>query len=270
MDTSTILASTLVFTGVIVVLTVALLVAAKKLVPQGEVEININGEKTIKAQPGSTLLSTLAGEKIFVPSACGGGGTCAMCKCKVFEGGGSILPTEKTHVSRKEEKAGVRLACQVKVREAMNIEVPEEIFSIKRFTGTVESNDNVATFIKATNLKINDGENLNFRAGGYIQFEVPPGTYTARDFDIPDEYRGDWDAFSLWDCSVTVPEGVFRAYSMANPPGRGQQSDDNHPLRVAAHQPRDQKARAAPRGTVLVVDLLPQGGRPGHLLGAVR
>jgi Na+-transporting NADH:ubiquinone oxidoreductase subunit F len=210
-----------VFTGVIVTLTGALIVAAKKLVPQGAVTLKINGEKTIEAPPGSTLLATLAAEKIFIPSACGGGGTCAMCKCKVFEGGGDILPTEKAHVSRREEKAGTRLACQVKVRDDMEIEVPEEIFSIKRFTGTVESNDNVATFIKATNLTINDGETLNFQAGGYIQFEVPPGTYNSKDFSVDEEYRGDWDRFSLWDCSVTVPEGTFRAYSMANHPAEG-------------------------------------------------
>jgi Na+-transporting NADH:ubiquinone oxidoreductase subunit F len=221
MEPMTVGLSVAVFTGVILSLTAALMVAAKKLVPQGHVKIDVNGEKAIDAAPGSTLLNTLAAEQIFIPSACGGGGTCAMCKCKVFEGGGNILPTEKTHINRREEKQGVRLACQVKVRDSMKIEVPEEVFGIKRFTGTVESNDNVATFIKATNLTINDGETLDFQAGGYIQFEVPPKTYLSKDFDIGEEYRADWDKYKMWDYSVTVPEGTFRAYSMANHPAEG-------------------------------------------------
>jgi len=217
----TIAISIAVVTLIIMALTIALIVAERKLVPQGNVKITINDEKTIEVPAGGTLLGSLAAEKIFVPSACGGGGTCAMCKCKVFEGGGDILPTEQTHINKKEEKLGTRLACQVKVRGDMKIAVPEEIFSIKRFTGTVESNDNVATFIKATNIKIDGGETLNFKAGGYIQFEVPPGTYQSKNFDIQEEYRGDWDKFKMWDYSVTVPDGVFRAYSMANHPAEG-------------------------------------------------
>ncbi|MFZ9888036.1 MAG: NADH:ubiquinone reductase (Na(+)-transporting) subunit F, partial [Myxococcota bacterium] len=221
MDPVTVGVSVAVFTSVILGLTAALMFAAKKLVPQGNIKITINDEKTVEVPAGSTLLSTLANQKIFVPSACGGGGTCAMCKCKIFEGGGSILPTEKTHINRREEKQGVRLACQVKVRQDMKIEVPEEIFSIKRYTGTVSSNDNVATFIKATNATIDNGETLKFKAGGYIQIEVPTGTYPAKNFDIPQKFRDDWDKFKMWDLSVTVDEPIFRAYSMANHPAEG-------------------------------------------------
>lgn len=211
-----------VFLFIIMTLTVALMIAEKQLVAQGNVKIQINGEKTLSVPAGSTLLTSLAGEQIFIPSACGGGGTCAMCKCKVMEGGGDILPTEKAHINRREEKQHVRLACQVKVRGDMEIAVPDEIFSIKEFTGTVESNDNCATFIKATNINIDDGEVLNFQAGGYIQFKVPKGTYKSKDFyDIADEYRGDWDNFKMWDYSVDVPDGIFRAYSMANHPAEG-------------------------------------------------
>ncbi len=217
----TVALSITVFTAIILLLTFALIVAEKKLTPQGDVTIKINGEKELKVAPGSTLLSTLSAEKIFIPSACGGGGTCAMCKCQVLDGGGEILATEKTHVNRREEKNHVRLACQVKVRDNMEIAVPEEIFGIKRFTGTVESNDNVATFIKATNITIDDGKNLDFKAGGYIQFEVPPGVYKSKDFVINDEYKETWDQFKMWDYSVDVPEGTFRAYSMANHPAEG-------------------------------------------------
>lgn len=217
----TVVLSIAVFAFVILLLTFALLFAEKKLVPQGNVKININDEKTVEVPAGGTLLGALADQKIFVPSACGGGGTCAMCKCKVFEGGGEILPTETGHISRGDAKEGVRLACQVKVREDMKIAVPDEIFSIKRYTGTVESNENVATFIKATNVTIDGGETLNFQAGGYIQWEVPAGTYRSKDFDIQEEYRADWDKFNMWDYEVTVPEGVFRAYSMANHPAEG-------------------------------------------------
>jgi len=217
----TVITSIAVFASIIMILTFALILAEKKLVPQGNVKILINDEKTVEVPAGGTLLTALANEKIFIPSACGGGGTCAMCKCKVFEGGGDILPTETGHISRGEAKQGQRLACQVKVRENMNIAVPDEIFSIKRYTGTVESNDNVASFIKATNVTIDDGEILNFKAGGYIQWEVPPGTYRSKDFTVNEEYREAWDNFKMWDYEVTVPEGTIRAYSMANHPAEG-------------------------------------------------
>lgn len=213
--------SVAIFTLIILALTLALMVAAKKLVAQGNVKIVINDEKTIEVPAGGTLLGTLANEKIFVPSACGGGGTCAMCKCQVFEGGGDILPTEKTHINRRQAKEHYRLACQVKVRGDMKIGVPEEIFSIKRYTGTVTSNDNVATFIKATNMSIDGGESLKFKAGGYVQIEVPTGVYRAKDFDVAEKYRSDWDKFKLWDLECHVDEPIFRAYSMANHPAEG-------------------------------------------------
>ncbi len=218
---SSIIASVVVFTSIIVLLALGLIVANRYLVAQGNVTVKINGEKEISVAPGGTLLTALSNEKIFVPSACGGGGTCAMCKCKVLEGGGEILPTEKTHINRREAKEGTRLACQVKIRENMDIKVPDEIFSIKKFTGTVESNDNVASFIKATNLTIDNGDQLNFQAGGYIQFEVPKGTYYSKDFDIGEEYRPAWDNFKMWDYETVVDTEVVRAYSMANHPAEG-------------------------------------------------
>lgn len=216
-----VIASTVVFTGIIVLLTVLLLVAVKKLMAQGLVPILVNGEKTLEVEPGQTLLSALAAQKIFVPSACGGGGTCAMCKCKVLEGGGDILPTERTHISLGEARQHLRLACQVKIREQMKIEVPDEIFSIRQYTGTVQSNDNVSTFIKYLNVSIDDGQALKFKAGGYVQITVPPGEYKFQDFLIEDIYRGDWDKYNLWRYTTKVEEPVFRAYSMANHPAEG-------------------------------------------------
>lgn len=216
-----ILASTVVFVGLISILTLALLLAVKKLVAQGEVSLLVNDEKEFMVEPGQTLLSALANKDIFIPSACGGGGTCAMCKCKVIEGGGDILPTERTHISLGDARKHVRLACQVKVRESMKIEVPEEIFSIKQYKATVTSNDNVSTFIKYLNMDIDEGQILNFKAGGYVQITVPKGEYRFKDFIIDKEYRGDWDKFDLWRYTAKVDEEVFRAYSMANHPAEG-------------------------------------------------
>jgi Na+-transporting NADH:ubiquinone oxidoreductase subunit F len=216
-----VLASTIIFTAIILLLTFALLFAVKKLVAQGIVSVVVNGEKELKVQPGQTLLSALAAQKIFVPSACGGGGTCAMCKCKVIEGGGDILPTERTHISLGEARNHLRLACQVKIREPMKIEVPDEIFSIRQYTGTVESNDNVSTFIKYLNVNIDDDQLLKFKAGGYVQITVPKGEYNFSNFQIAKEYREDWDKFNLWRYNAKVEEAVFRAYSMANHPAEG-------------------------------------------------
>ncbi len=213
--------SVVVFAGIILLLTFALIYAEKKLVAQGEVKLNINGEKDLKVQPGGTLLGILANNKIFIPSACGGGGTCAMCKCKVLSGGGDILPTEKAHISRRDARDHVRLACQVKVRNAMEVKVPDEVFSIKQYTGTVRANDNVATFIKYLQIDIDDGAELDFKAGGYVQITVPTGYYKFTDFDIGKEYRGDWDKFNLWQYSTKVDESIYRAYSMANHPAEG-------------------------------------------------
>lgn len=213
--------SVAVFTCVILLLVFLLLLAESKLIPHGKVKIKINGEKAIEVDPGGTLLGTLANEKIFVPSACGGGGTCAMCKCQIFSGAGDILPTEKAHINRKEAREHTRLACQVKVKADLDIHVPDEIFSIKQFSGTVTSNENVATFIKYLNWDIDNGETLKFKAGGYVQLSVPEGQYPFEKFDIEEEYKGDWDKFGLWKYRAAVPEGVIRAYSMANHPAEG-------------------------------------------------
>ncbi len=186
--------------------------------PQGKVKISINGEKEIETDPGNSLLSTLANEKIFLPSACGGGGTCGMCRLQVYSGGGSILPTEKGFFTRKEQMNHWRLGCQVKVRQDMEIAVPKEIFGIKKWECEVVSNHNVATFIKEFVVKLPEGETLDFRSGGYIQIDVPKIEVDFKDIDVEEEYRSDWDKFKMWDLKMKNPEPIFRAYSMANHP----------------------------------------------------
>jgi len=198
--------------------------AESKLLPQGDVTIEINGdsEKNITTRPGSTLLSVLAGQSVFLPSACGGGGTCAMCECQVTEGGGEILPTETGHISRSKAKDNWRLACQVKIKDNMKIQVPDEIFSIQKWEATVESNNNVATFIKELVLNLPEGENLKFQAGGYIQIDIPEyHNLSFSDFEIENEYHPDWDQYKIWDLVANNDEPVFRAYSMANHPAEG-------------------------------------------------
>jgi Na+-transporting NADH:ubiquinone oxidoreductase subunit F len=220
------------FTAVILVLTVGLLVAQKKLVPQGDVKIIVNGdvENPLIVQPGGSLLTALSNKNMFLPSACGGGGTCAMCKCHVDTGGGDVLPTEMNHLSRKQAAEHMRLACQVKVRSDMEIRVPEEVFGIKKWECEVESNYNVATFIKEFVVKLPPGENLDFESGGYIQIDVPQIEVKFKDMDITanprmgkqaDEYRPEWDKFNLWPLKMVNPEPIFRAYSMANHPAEG-------------------------------------------------
>ena len=225
-----IIASAAVFTLVILLLVIMLQIAAKSLVQQGDVKIEINGEKTITVPAGGTLLTALSNEKLFLPSACGGGGTCAMCKCKIPEGGGEILPTETGHVNRRQQKEHVRLACQVKVKNDMKVEIPEEVFGIKKWECEVVSNYNVASFIKEFVVKLPEGENLDFEAGGYIQIDVPATTVNFKDIDItshprmgkaPDEFQAEWDKFKLWDLKMVNPEPIFRAYSMANHPAEG-------------------------------------------------
>lgn len=216
--------SVAVFSAVIMGLVGLLLFLEKRLVPQGEVRIliNDNPEKSPSVSPGSTLLTALSGTGIFLPSACGGGGTCAMCKCQVLEGGGDILPTELNHISRKAAKENWRLACQVKVKNDLKIKIPDEIFSIQKFNCTVASNDNVATFIKELDLRIDEGKNLHFEAGGYIQIDIPAyRNLSYKTFDIPQEYRPDWDQFNLWRYVANNEEDIFRAYSMANHPAEG-------------------------------------------------
>jgi len=208
------------FTLVILALVLIILAARKSLVSSGDVKININGdpEKSIVTQAGGKLLGALANSGIFVPSACGGGGTCGQCKCKVKSGGGSLLPTEESHINRREAREGYRLSCQVNVKQDMEIELPEEVFGVRKWECEVISNDNVATFIKELKLKLPEGEEVPFRAGGYIQIECPPHKVYYKDFDIAPEYHPDWDHFKLWDLVSEVKEPVTRAYSMANYP----------------------------------------------------
>ncbi len=229
-DPTIIVSSAVVFTLVIILLVVVLQVAAKKLVQQGDVKIEINGEKTINIPAGGSLLSALSNEKLFLPSACGGGGTCAMCKCQVFEGGGDVLPTETGHLNRRMQKEHWRLACQVKVKNDMKIKVPEEVFGIKKWECEVVSNYNVASFIKEFVVKLPEGENMHFEAGGYIQVDVPECEVNFKNIDITshprmgkpaDEFQGEWDKFKLWDLKMKNPEPIFRAYSMANHPAEG-------------------------------------------------
>lgn len=210
----------IMFTVIILALVAVLTVAKAKLVSSGEVTITINDDasKALRIAAGGTLLNTLANNKIFIPSACGGKGSCGVCKVHVHEGGGALLPTETSHVSRGEAREGCRLACQVKVKQNMKIEVEPEIFSVRKWTCTVRSNDNVATFIKELVLELPAGESVPFRAGGYIQIECPPHVLHYKDFVIDAEYRGDWDKFNLWRYTSKVEEGVVRAYSMANFP----------------------------------------------------
>ena len=220
--TGPLLIGTVIFLIVTVALVVMLLVAKAKLAPSGPVKININGDKEITVNGGSSLLATLANEKIFLPSACGGGGTCAMCKCQVIEGGGSILPTEKGYFSRKEQQNHWRLGCQVKVREDLKIIVPAEIFGIKKWECEVVSNRNVATFIKEFVVKLPEGERLDFLSGGYIQIDVPKLEVDfKKDIEVDEEYREEWDKFRMWDLKMKNNEEQFRAYSMANHPAEG-------------------------------------------------
>ncbi|MFL2860015.1 MAG: NADH:ubiquinone reductase (Na(+)-transporting) subunit F [Pontiellaceae bacterium] len=219
-STSYIITSVVVFTVVIMALVTILMAAAKKLVPQGFAKLSINeGSREIDVKPGTSLLSALSNEQIFLPSACGGGGTCAMCKCKVLEGGGELLPTEAGQVTKAEAKEGVRLACQLKVKESMVLDIEPEILEIKKYECTVRSNDNVATFIKELIVELPKGEKLDFRAGGYIQIDVPAFKgLEYKNFEIGDEYRQDWDQFKMFDLVANNDEDCFRAYSMASFP----------------------------------------------------
>jgi Na+-transporting NADH:ubiquinone oxidoreductase subunit F len=216
----TVLVSMVVFLFVILLLVILLLYAKKKLTPQGDVTLTIN-DKELTVSPGSTILNTLSGNQIFLPSACGGGGTCGMCKCQVVEGGGSILPTEVSFFTRREQQENWRLGCQVKIREDMKIKVPESIMGIKKWECEVISNNNVATFIKEFVVKLPEGETLDFESGGYIQIDVPKYDVSFRDMDVASEYRDDWDKLGLWDLKVKNTEETYRAYSMANHPGEG-------------------------------------------------
>ena len=216
-----VLVSIAVFLLVIMLLVGMLLYARKKLTPQGDVKMTLN-DKEMTVSPGNTVLSTLSANDIFLPSACGGGGTCAMCKCQVLEGGGSILPTETGFFTRKEQQNNWRLGCQVKIREDIKIRVPDEVLEIKKWECEVISNKNVATFIKEFVVKLPEGESLDFQSGGYIQIDVPKVEVDFKtDIDVEDEYRDAWDNFGMWDLKMKNPEDTYRAYSMANHPAEG-------------------------------------------------
>lgn len=229
---SVIITSIVAFTLIILLLVLILLFAQSKLVTSGDVKIVINGDEKnpLVVSGGSTLMSTLSNQKIFLPSACGGGGTCGECRCVVEEGGGEVLPTEVGHLSRSEQQNKVRLSCQVKVKQDMRIRIPEEIFGIKKWECEVVSNYNVSTFIKEFVVKLPEGEILDFESGGYIQIDVPEITVNFKDIDITphpelghpaDVYQSDWDKFGLWDLVMRNDEPLFRAYSMANHPAEG-------------------------------------------------
>ena len=206
------------FTVIVLALVAIILVARTRLVSSGDVSIEINGEKTITVPAGGKLLGTLADNGIFLSSACGGGGTCAQCSCIVESGGGEMLATEESHFNKREAREGWRLSCQAPVKQDMKIRVPEEVFGVKKWECEVESNPNVATFIKELTLRLPEGEDVNFRAGGYVQLECPPHTVHYKDFDIQPEFHPDWDKFDVWRYVSKVTEPTIRAYSMANYP----------------------------------------------------
>ena len=216
-----ILASIVVFLTIILLLVIILLYIRKKLVPSGPVKVTINNDKVLDVSAGMTLLNTLSSNKIFLPAACGGGGTCGMCRCQVESGGGSILPTETGFFSRKEQANHWRLGCQVKVKEDMGIELEASVLDIKKWECEVISNNNVSTFIKEFVVRLPEGETLNFQSGGYVQIDVPKLNVDFKDFDIEEEYRPEWDEFNMWDLKMKNPEPTYRAYSMANHPGEG-------------------------------------------------
>ncbi|MEP0354201.1 MAG: NADH:ubiquinone reductase (Na(+)-transporting) subunit F [Paraglaciecola sp.] len=208
------------FIAIVLALVFIIMFAKSKLVPEGEVTITINGgaQESITAQPGDKLLGALSNAGIFVSSACGGGGSCGQCRVDIKEGGGEILPTELDHISKKEAKHGCRLSCQVSIKQDMNIELEEEIFGVKKWDCEVISNDNKATFIKELKLQIPNGESVPFKAGGYIQIEAPAHHVKYKDFDVPEEYKGDWNHFGFFDVESKVDDETIRAYSMANYP----------------------------------------------------
>ncbi len=218
---STIIISVVVFLIVILILVVMILVAKAKLLPSGNVKITINGEKNIDVPMGATLLNTLQSQNVFLSSACGGGGTCGQCRCRVVEGGGEILPTEKGHFNRKEQMNNWRLSCQVKVKEDLSIIIPEEVFGVKEWECEVVSNDNVATFIKEFVVKLPEGEKLDFKPGSYSQIRIPKYDLKYTEMAVSEMYKPEWDKFKLWDLAVKNDEDTVRAYSMANYPAEG-------------------------------------------------
>ncbi|HSH53363.1 MAG TPA: 2Fe-2S iron-sulfur cluster-binding protein [Bacteroidales bacterium] len=209
-QTTVILLSITVFLTIILALVLVLLLARKKLTPQGKVKLTINDEKEIEVSPGNTILSTLSNNGVYLPSACGGGGTCGLCKCQVLDGGGSILPTETGFFTRKEQQNYWRLGCQVKIRNDMKIQVPEEVMGIKKWECEVVSNRNVATFIKEFVVKLPEGEILDFKSGGYVQIDVPKIEVDFKDINVDERFRTDWDQFNMWNLKMKNPEETFQ------------------------------------------------------------
>ncbi|MCA9408716.1 MAG: NADH:ubiquinone reductase (Na(+)-transporting) subunit F [Candidatus Omnitrophica bacterium] len=233
-----VLISTTVMSGIILLLIIILSIVKAKIASGGDCKIFINDEKEpIVVPSGGTLLTSLSNQKIFLPSACGGGGTCAMCKCQVVEGGGDILPTETGLIPRREQKEHYRLSCQVKIRQDMKIRIPEEVFNIQKFDCTVKSNNNVATFIKELVIQLPKDKKLDFQAGGYIQIDIPPYNVNFKDFQIEKKYHPDWDKYNLWDLKASNDEEIFRAYSMACHPAEEGIVMLN--VRIATPPPRD-------------------------------
>ena len=234
------------FTGIVMFLAVLILLARSRLVPSGNVMINVNGERDLAVPAGGKLLNALTAKELFLPSACGGGGTCGQCKVKVLEGGGALLPTEASHISKREAAAGERLACQVAVDQDMLIEVPEDVFGVNKWECTVRSNDNVATFIKELVVELPPDEKIDFRAGGYIQIECPAYRLSFRNIDIPELYRDDWERYHLFDLESVVTQPQTRAYSMANYP----EENDVIMLNVRIATPPPSAAPGTPPGVM--------------------
>ncbi|CUJ83168.1 Na(+)-translocating NADH-quinone reductase subunit F [Ruegeria denitrificans] len=251
-----IIVSVVLFMVIVSSLGVLVLLARSRLVPQGQVNVNVNSSRDIKMDPGGKLLVALGESDLFLASACGGGGTCGQCKVRVLEGGGELLPTEKSFINKKDAATGLRLACQVSVDNDMKIEVPEDVFGVNRWTCKVRSNENVSTFIKEFVLELPEGEKIDFRAGGYVQIETPPYSIDFDQIDIPAEYRDDWDKYKLFDLKSVVNEPTLRAYSMANYPAE----DDIITLNVRIATPPPDAPSNAPPG---IVSSFIFGAKPG-------
>jgi Na+-transporting NADH:ubiquinone oxidoreductase subunit F len=248
---------------VILLLVVMLLYARYKLTPQGDVTLKVN-DKDYTVSPGTTILNTLSNNEIFLPSACGGGGTCGMCKCQVLEGGGTILPTETGFFTRKEQQQQWRLGCQVKIREDMAIQIPEEVLGIKKWECEVVSNHNVATFIKEFVVKLPEGEKLNFKSGGYIQIDVPKIEVDfSKDIDVEEEYRDEWDKYAMWDLKMKNSEETYRAYSMANHPAEGNIVMLNIRIATPALGCESRTVQECESRDLFLLYLFPQAGRQG-------
>lgn len=253
---SEILAGVFMFSAIVLALVLLILFAKSKLVSSGNVKLSINGEKDFEVGVGGKLLGALAGEKLFVSSACGGGGTCGQCKVKIKSGGGEILDTERSHITKKEAKEGTRLSCQVSVKQDMEIEVPEEVFGVKKWECTVRSNHNVATFIKNLILELPAGESVPFKAGGFIQIERPAGlSIDYKSFDVEKEYHSDWDHFKIWDNISVVEDETTRAYSMANYPEEKGIIMLN--VRIASPPPRSPQGTPPGKMSSYIFDLKP-------------